>query len=267
MPGHNISAIILRRLAYSDYDFILDFLTDRGGKVSAIAKNARKSKKRFAGILEPFSCLEVVFVRPRKNAAGMFFLKEAFLTDPFAGIRNNYEKMVYASYWSEIINRWVEAESRQAGLFPLFYHVLSALAADDADCETLSLLFQIRFMALAGMSPDLSCCGVCRQGIEENCHGSNHEIVFDVSRGGLVCPGCRSTVIGSHQVEISRGTIKQLLWMQAGALQKAGRLRFTGAARRQGLAVMEQFVPYHLAAPIKSLEVLQNIRQWRRVKP
>ncbi len=265
MPGYNLSAIILRRVAYADYDLILDFLTGAGDKVSAIAKNARKSRKRFAGILEPFSCLEAVFVRPRRGDSGLLLLKEAFPTNPFAGLRSDYEKTAYASYWCEIINRWVEAGGRQRGLFPLLYAALEALEKPDAVTEQVSLLFQIRFLTLAGLSPDLNACVVCRSAMD-TAGGQNDKIVFDTGRGGLVCPECLTTAAGPHQICISRGTVKPLLWMQGGDLRKAGRVRMSADARRQGLAVMEQFVPYHLAAPIKSLEVLQKIRQWRQTQ-
>jgi len=81
MSGFSSPSIILRRAVYADYDLILDMLTLERGRITAIAKNARKSRKRFAGILEPFCCLDAVFVDPAGRTSGMVVLKDAFGRD------------------------------------------------------------------------------------------------------------------------------------------------------------------------------------------
>ncbi len=251
-------------MAYADYDLILDCLTSERGKIAAIAKNAKKSKKRFAGILEPFSCLEAAFATPQKNKNGLLLLTEATLSQPFASIRSDIEKTAYASYWSEIINRWIEEGGEQPGLFELYHHVLFLLDNNKAAAEKLSILFQIRFLALAGMSPNLHVCGICRAGIEER---TGNQVLFDVGRGGLVCSEClKKNTPAGHRLPLSRGTVKQLIWMKEGNLEKAGRIQLSKTAQKEGLAALELFVPYHLAMEIKSLSILQSLRKWREAK-
>jgi len=257
------SAVLLRRIEYSEYDYILDFLTRDHGKITAIAKNAKKSKKRFAGVLELFSCMETVFTVSKTGRGTMPLLKEAILTHPFAAIRGDVEKVAYASYWSEMINRWVVGGGSQKDLFPLFFHALTMLDNDQASKEVISLLFQIRFMTLAGMAPELLCCRICNKPLDDM---SGSRILFDVALGGLICEACTSTVRTAGPVNISKGAIKQLLWLKEGNLQKAGRIQLTSVAKREGLAAMEMFVPYHLSTEIKSLKVLRQIRRWRQNK-
>ena len=55
MSHFSTSAIILTRRSYSDFDLIITALTEDLGKVTLMAKNAKKSIKRFSGGLEPFS--------------------------------------------------------------------------------------------------------------------------------------------------------------------------------------------------------------------
>ena len=42
MPGFTTDAILLRKIEYGDHDFIISFLTESKGKISVIAKNAKK---------------------------------------------------------------------------------------------------------------------------------------------------------------------------------------------------------------------------------
>ncbi len=255
------ASIILRRMDFSEYDYIIDFLTRDHGKISAIAKNAKKSKKRFAGVLEPFSCLDANFAVPKNGRGNLLLLKEVVLTHPFAGMRNDAEKIAYASYWSEMINRWVVSGGFQNNLFALFFHALTMLDKDMATRETISLLFQIRFMSLAGMSPGLTGCRVCHKPLEDLAEA---QMAFDIAMGGLVCGTCFSSARVTRYVMISKGAIKQLLWLKEGNLQKAGRIQLTPAAKREGLAAMELFVPFHLSTDIKSLKVLRSLREWRQ---
>ncbi|MBW1752074.1 MAG: DNA repair protein RecO [Deltaproteobacteria bacterium] len=85
MSSFETPAIMLRRVDFGDYDLIITFFTLKQGKKSVIAKSAKKSTKRFAGILELFSVLDIVFGKGRGK--GLPVLQEAALKHPFAGIR------------------------------------------------------------------------------------------------------------------------------------------------------------------------------------
>jgi DNA repair protein RecO (recombination protein O) len=79
------AAIVLRRREYGDYDLIVSVLTRHHGKRTLIAKSAKKSAKRFPGILEPFNSLQISFRQGKRR--GMPVLEEATLgptlwTDP-----------------------------------------------------------------------------------------------------------------------------------------------------------------------------------------
>ena len=56
-------AIVLRSIDYGESDRILTFLTDDFGKLKGIAKGARRSRRRFANALEPFSLSTLHFSR------------------------------------------------------------------------------------------------------------------------------------------------------------------------------------------------------------
>ena len=104
-------AIVLRRRSYGDYDLILTMLTRDFGKQTMIAKSAKKSTKRFGGVLEPFSSLQIVYRSGRGK--GMPVLEEATLINPFGEIRSNIVSTAYASYWSELIVLWIEEKEER----------------------------------------------------------------------------------------------------------------------------------------------------------
>lgn len=223
------------------------------GEKSLSLQNLPKKQKRFAGILELFSVLQTVCSRGK----GLPVLQEASLEQPFIKIRSDIRKTAYASYWAELLNEWTEEDENQEELYYLFQYVLQELDIGNIPEATLSILFQMRFMALSGFYPNLTHCGIC--GIETEKMKKN-SVSFDLARGELVCEKCVSE-ISSHRINISKGTIKQLLWVGNGDLKKSGRVRFSSQTLKEGLAFSEAFVPYHLGKTPRSLAFLRQIRK------
>ena len=245
---------MLRRIDFGDYDLIVTFFTLNKGKISAIAKSAKKSTKRFAGILELFSVLDVVCSISRGK--GLPVLQEAILKRPFSNIRSKIIKTAYASYWAELINQWMEKGQKQVQLFHLFRHVLRELDLGNTSEEALSILFQIRFLTIAGLGPNLKQCSICRAEMEKM---KETRINFDLSKGGIICGGCASGNL--QKIFLSKGTIKHLLWIQRGDLTRAVRIKFASRALMEGLEFLEVFVPYHLGKEPRSLKFLRQIRE------
>lgn len=252
-PNFTTPAILIRRLDYGDFDLILTFFTLHKGKITAIAKSAKRSTKRFSGILELFYFLDVV-ISPSRGK-GLPVLSEASLRRPMEGIGADINKTAYASYWVELVNDWAESGQKQKALFGLCAFVLNELNAGAIPADVLSILFQMRFLSLSGLCPNLNQCGTCYSEVEEaTCHRMN----VDLAGGGLVCENC-STYTPQEKC-LSKGTIKQLKWLNEGDMRKASRIRFSSEALQESLAFLEAFVPYHLGREPKSLRFLRRLR-------
>jgi DNA repair protein RecO (recombination protein O) len=253
---YTTTAVLLRRTAYGDSDLILTVFSRDRGKLALMAKGARKSRKRFAGLLEVFSNLQLVVAPPRSR--GMAMLAEAEMVHPFPAIRQAVVKTAYASYWSEIVNLWLEEEQPLAELYALLVDSFSRLndVADGGE-GAVNVWFQIRFVRLAGLLPNLVHCDGCRMGLQQI---PEERIAFDLARCGLVCQRCRSAA-GGPVVLLSKGTIKQLLWLAADDHERALRVKLSALAVIEGAKLLERFVPRQLSLEPRSLKVLRQIRR------
>lgn len=254
MSNSNTAAILLRRIEYGDYDLIVTLFTEDQGKTSAIAKSAKKSVKRFPGILEPFSLIHVVLTRGKGK--GMPVLKEASLEAPYFKIREDILKTSYASYWAELIYLWMAEGQPQKDLYDLMAHVLSELDRGQIPVEILSILFQMRFLSIAGFRPNLEHCHTCKTDLDRIECAS---VVADPAKGGIICPRCGQAM--ANTLWLSKGTLKQLMWIDSDDLGRTSRIRFTPTAMNEGLTFLESFVPFHIGKAPKSLKVLCNIRR------
>jgi DNA repair protein RecO (recombination protein O) len=173
----------------------------------------------------------------------------------FSTISGNISKTAYASYWAEIIHIWCEEGKAQAMLYELFTHCLYLLDSGIIPESGASIIFQMRFLKLSGLTPNLRNCVSCRRDLEAL---GSQRLIFELAKGGLVCQGCSS--IHSDRQAVSRGTVKQLLWIVENELEKLQRLKFTRSAIDEGLKLMESFVTFHLGKEPKSLKFLRSIR-------
>lgn len=254
MSGFSTPAVVLRRIEHGDYDLIVTLLSLEKGKIPVIAKNAKKSRKRFPGLLEPFTVLDVVCRAARGGA--MPVLHEASMRNPFADIRGDVIKTLYASYWSELINNWLEEWKPQKRIYRLLEYALAGLDHSLAGPAEMSIIFQVRFLTIAGLAPEMKACVVCRTPLDRLAPGI---LIFDLEKGGIVCNGCAAED-DRPRLHISRGTAKQLAWIQESPIDAIQRLRFNGDALREGQAAMEAFVPYHLGRVPRSLRILRRMR-------
>jgi DNA repair protein RecO (recombination protein O) len=253
MSQFSTSAILLRRTDYGDYDLILSVFSLERGKLSLIAKSAKKSSRRFPGVLELFSEMDLVGSTGRGR--GLAVLQEAALKQPFARIRSAPLRVAYASYWAELVNDWMEEGVEQPALYGLLRHVLGELDRGEVPEAVLSVVFQMRFLRLSGHDPNLACCVLCRR--EVDCIPPGR-LGVDVVKGGIACPTCLPGFPEAGQ--LSKGTAKQLLWVSNGDLGRAARMKFGAEAAAEALRFLERFVPHHLGREPRSLKVLRQLR-------
>ncbi|MCW7754664.1 DNA repair protein RecO [Desulfobotulus sp. H1] len=246
------SSIVMRRVEYGDYDVILTLFSRSKGKFSAIAKNARKSRRRFSGRLELFSVLHPDCSQPKSG--GMPVLQEVRLLEPFENLRSDFIRMGYAAYWSEILCLWLEEHAPQEDVYDLFFHRLKALHHGVENPEIASLLFQLRFLGLAGLSPGMDNCGGCGARLEGVRAG---RIRFDYGRGRILCGTCSPV---AKVCAMAPGTVKTLCWLQERVSEGPGRVQFSREAAREGLLFLESFVSFHMGRDFRSLRYLRSVR-------
>ena len=244
-------ALVLRRRPYGDFDLIVTLLTLQQGKRTVIAKSAKKSTKRFQGVLEPFSELIALC----RTGRGMPVLQEATLEEPCAEIRGDVLKTAYANYWTEIIDIHLEEGHPQSDLYRLLLFVLKKLNQGALSGELLTLLFQLRFLKIVGLGPDLTHCVRCRQTWDDDMAA---RFFFDLKQGGFICPRCKAA--SSGRIRVSGATIKQIAWMDRTPVSAAVRIRPTPQAFSEGAALLEAFVAYHLGKTPRSLSFLREVR-------
>ncbi|WP_291461673.1 DNA repair protein RecO [Desulfobacula sp.] len=199
--------------------------------------------------------IQCTFLKKKKN--GLIILSQADLENGFANIRYDVFKTTYASFWVELIHFWLEEDKVQSDLYDLLFFSLDALNAGTIEKEVLNLLFQIRFMSISGFSPNIENCDICKTPVD---HIEQKNLRFDFKEGRIICQNCVKNR-SKYGMTISKGTLKQLFWINNSDISRADRLRFSGFAIEEGTRLLEAFIPFHIGRDFKSLRFLNRLRQ------
>ena len=108
-------ALILKRRNFGEADRQLTLLTPRYGKFDALAKGARKPASKKTGHVELFMKSDVLIGKGRT----LDIITQAEMIEPYLAIREDLERGAYASYATELLDRFT-FDSDDTGTSRLF---------------------------------------------------------------------------------------------------------------------------------------------------
>ena len=225
-------AIVLDSLDHNESDLIITFFCRNTGKLSAMAKGAKKSKIRFVNKLEIFSFLHISY--SLKEGRDLGFLSEAELHTIFPNLRGLYTQYVVASVIREFLLLSVREGEADPSLFRLSLWSLHNLDKKQP-AKAVLVLFLIQFFEHIGYRPDFQRCGSCGSPLSGKVPHSR----FDCSSGQLVCEGCSQQI--SHGQKISQGTLKMLSSAQSLPPERLHIIKPSGSMLHEALTLLHSY--------------------------
>jgi DNA repair protein RecO (recombination protein O) len=213
MPLHTTDALILRTYKLGESDRIVVFLTRDRGKKRGVAKNARQSRRRFGGGLEPLTYGRVGYVeRERRELVRLDYIEPIrsplSIIGPAAaneGAVGNDIALGYVGYFAELIDEWAQDADPNETLFRLGASIVEAMAAGIAT-EPLARYFEFWLLRLQGVyEPDPRLSGEAREFLAI-ARGLSPVGLSDV----VVSPGVLRELEVSHRALIAMHLEKEL---------------------------------------------------------
>jgi DNA repair protein RecO (recombination protein O) len=125
--SHSTLAFVLRRTPYGEADLIVSLFTESLGQVSALARSARKSQRRFGGGLEPFHTLDAALEETR--GGDLLSLREVRVVVPRPGLLGHLAGMEAAGTFLTWVRHAAPAHTPEPMLWQLTQSCLEALEA------------------------------------------------------------------------------------------------------------------------------------------
>lgn len=241
-------AIIIGSLNLGEADKLVTFFSLDRGKLKGVAKNARKSFRRFGAGLEPFTHCRLL-LHEREHQDLIRIESAEIITQHFA-VTAELARSAAGAVVLELVRELLPEAERNAQAFLLLGHILNLLDSGQ-DPLFLARIFEIRVLSLLGYQPKLDRCLAC------GC-SPNGEMIFQSMKGGVVCPRC---IVSSGETapRLSGGAIGFYYHALKMDLDKICRLRPSADILRELDRALSSHTFHILGKRLKSAEFLRSL--------
>lgn len=245
------TAFILRTVKYKESDKILTLFTRDHGKVSALARGARKSTKRFGGALEPFAVFEVILSSSGRGCGSMYNLGEATVLQSNDALGTNLERLGVAAFLLELLREVAPEHDSSVSLFDLSTEALGLLSGDTAaKPRNVLLAVGMRILAQSGLAMSGSQCNACGTTVPPH-----KSVYFDALRGGVVCTPC-----GGGPILLNAATAGALVDLQQHPIEEAAHFKISNDILTELESIFETFINVQLEKTLKTPTFMGQIK-------
>jgi DNA repair protein RecO (recombination protein O) len=246
--------VVLRTTPLRESDLLVVLYTDEHGRVTAVARGARKSQRRFAGALSLLVLAR--YQLGRRPRGELWSLESADVVREWTQLSSDVVAVAHASYVAEIVGALLPAEVPEPHALEIIVALWDALAAGGPSPSALRAV-EIALLDLAGHRPAIDQCAACSAPEVEGA-------LFDPQRGGAICRRCaaisRSTGVRPLDPE-TRAYLRAVAEADGPLAARAldGDPRFTAAERIAARDALVAMVTGVVGKPLRSLEYLAKL--------
>ncbi|HVB52623.1 MAG TPA: DNA repair protein RecO [Candidatus Acidoferrales bacterium] len=239
--------IVLRRRAFAEADRILVIFTRDQGKLSVLARGARRAKARNAAGLDLLTRSELLLV-PGRSMAVLAQARPVGLPWPGTDI----VRTACGGVLAELVDATLEEGHPDPELYQLIVGARERMADLSCDARLELTLSSLQIAAVGGYLPELRRCAICGEELQDRDGG------FLPAMGGVVQGDCGTGQLGV--LPCSAPALRVLRRMEAGDFPLLRRLRWTEPLRDEVESILLTHLEHHLDRPLKSARILAEFR-------
>ena len=146
------TGLILRTYPLTETSLIVHWLTPDVGRISTVAKGARRPRSPFRGKLDLFYLADFSFIRSRRSS--LHVLREVSLRETHNELRQELHYLQQAAYCAALIEQATETDTPLPRMFELLAGLLRQLPRGRPQPTTI-FAFDLKLLKELGQSPSL----------------------------------------------------------------------------------------------------------------
>lgn len=242
------TGLVLRETTYKESSKILTVLTADEGRITVMAKGARRRGSKTAGAAQLLAYSAMTLY----NSKGRWTLAEAHSIEMFQGLRDDIELLSLGSYFAELLEALSDEDSPSPEMLSLGLNALFALSELKKQPELVKAVFEMRLMCAAGFEPNVYSCGIC--GTEDM---SDPVLSF---YGGTVCCKKCGSLTESECAPLCSDSLKALKYIIKSDPKKLYSFNLTGAGLKKLSSACERYALVQTDRYFKTLDFYKSVR-------
>ena len=190
--------VVLSEVNYSETDKILTILTYNLGKISCIAKGARRIQSRFLASSQLFAFSDFLIF---KGSGDAYYINSAELIESFYSLRTDFDKIQCAMECAKFTKENILENEVSINIIKLVLNTFYILTVEDKNIELIKNIFFIKMCCYLGYVPNFSKC--------TNCGKTEKLVAFSIKSRGIKCDECAE----HKDLTLKEGTIAAIRYI------------------------------------------------------
>lgn len=243
-----VKGVVLRETETKESDKILTLLTTEQGKISVIARGARRKGCKFAAAAQPLAFSEWTLYRK----GDWHYANEGATIEMFGGLRRDLTRLALGTYFAELTESVTNPGEPAAALLSHLLNGLYALDKLKKPEKLAKAAFEFRLLCLAGYEPLADACAYC------GCPDPEKPLL-DVVQGVLRCETCGAGETG-RSLPLCRDSLAALRHILYGDPKRLYSFKLGGPALDRLAVASEAFTETQLERGFRTLDFYKSLQ-------
>lgn len=178
MGLYTLEGIVLRRRSLGEADRLVTLFTRDRGKMTVVARGARRPRSRLGGRLEPPARIRALVAEGRT----LDVLAQVDVLDAYPALRGDLERVAATALVLELVDRALADRQPHPDVYRLLLEALALLVHGGGDLACT--WFLARLLVLTGHRPAVGRCAVCGA-------RTRGPVAWSAALGGSLDAACR----------------------------------------------------------------------------
>ena len=178
MASTKISGVVLSESNMGDFDKMLTILTPNVGKISCVAKGARRPRSALLAGTQIFCFGEYLMYK----GTNTYHINSVEPIEVFYNIRTDLDKLNVAVHINKIVQEVTGENQNCFNIMQLLLNTLYVISETDKNLDLVLSIFKLRLLSILGFRPNVNEC--------VNCKGKEDLIYFSLRDNGVKCKNC-----------------------------------------------------------------------------
>jgi len=248
MSSEKTDAFVIKMADFSETSRVITFYTREFGKISTLAKGAKRLKSAFEAALDLLAHCRIVFLR--KSSSSLDILTEAQLISRFRPGGNQLIHLYGGYYLAELLTALTEEYDPHPDLFDHALETLNNLASEDSP-QLEIIKFELILLREIGHLPVFNYCIRCERPTSQN-----GPFAYWISQGGFLCKPCQHSGIDSRPIQA--GTLTILNRLAQAEETALNRIQISPSQQQEMRRILSSTITYLVGKPPKLLRYIQS---------
>jgi len=177
-----LKGIVIKEVAYSDYDKIITVLTDEIGTITCMAKGAKRTSSAILVSSQYLVYSEFILFK----GSTFYHVNSASSISMFYHLKIDFDKLSLVFPLTKSIISLTDENVNTSNILKLFLNALYVIENIDKNNILVINIFRIKLLCLLGYSPQIINCNRCGCNFKE----AEEDIYYDYINNEFMCKEC-----------------------------------------------------------------------------